>query len=94
MKALLAVNLTVKDATQFANYGKGVQPIMQAHGGKPQLRAINPEVLFGEHGHKVLVLFRFPNQDALRTFYNSDAYQKLIPTRTAGADVVFTGYDL
>ena len=24
----------------------------------------------------------------------AEAYQKLIPTRTAGADVVFTGYDL
>jgi uncharacterized protein (DUF1330 family) len=94
MGALLAVNITVKDATQFADYGKATQPIVQAHGGKLQLRAINPEVLFGEHRYKVLVLFRFPSQDTLRTFYASEAYQKLIPKRTAGADVVFTGYDL
>jgi uncharacterized protein (DUF1330 family) len=94
MGALLAVNILVKDATQFAEYGKATRPIMQAHGGTLQLRAINPEVLFGEHRYKMLVLFKFPGQDALRTFYNSEAYQRLIPVRTAGADVVFTGYDL
>lgn len=94
MGALLAVNLIVKDATQFAAYGKAARPIVQAHGGKLQLRAIHPEVLFGEQPYKMLVLFKFPTQDALRTFYKTEAYQKLIPTRTAGADVVFTGYDL
>ena len=94
MGALLAVNINVKDTTQFAEYGKAVRPIMQAHGGKPQWRAVNPEVLFGEHRYKMLALFKFPGQDALRTFYASEAYQKVIPTRNAGADVVFTGYDL
>jgi uncharacterized protein (DUF1330 family) len=94
MGALLAVNILVKNATQFAAYGKAVQPLVAAHGGKLQLQAINPEVLAGEHRHKVLALFKFPSQDALRGFYRSDAYQKLIPIRTAGADVVFTGYDL
>ena len=94
MGALLAVDLIVKDAPTFQRYGKASRPILQAHGGKLQLRAGNPEVLFGEKQHKMLVLFKFPTQDALQTFYNAAAYQKLIPTRTAGADVVFTGYDL
>lgn len=94
MGGLLAVDLLVKDAPTFQRYGKASRPILQAHGGKLQWQAINSEVLFGEKQHKVLVLFKFPTQDALRTFYNAEAYQKLVPTRTAGADVVFTGYDL
>jgi len=94
MRALLAVNIIVKDAAQFGNYAKGTQPIVQAHGGNLQARAINPEVLFGHHRYKTLVLFKFPSQETIRAFYNSEAYQKLIPTRTAGADVIFTGYDL
>jgi uncharacterized protein (DUF1330 family) len=94
MKGLLAVNIVVKDAAQFAEYGKATQPLIQAHGGKLRLRAINPEVLSGEHRYKMLVLFAFPSQAAVRAFYNSEAYQKLIPGRTAAADVVFTGYDL
>lgn len=94
MRALLAVNISVKDATQFAAYGKAVQPVLQAHGGTLRLRAINPEILFGTHRYKVLALFRFPSQEAIRTFYHAEAYQKLIPMRTAGADVMFTGYDL
>jgi uncharacterized protein (DUF1330 family) len=94
MRALLAVNLTVKDAARFGEYGDALRPILQAHGGKLLLRAINPEPLFGEQRHKTLVLFKFPDQRVLREFYNSEAYQKLIPVRTAGADVVFTGYDL
>lgn len=94
MRALLAVNLSIKDATRFNEYGEASRPVVQAHGGKLLLRAINPEVLFGEQRYKVLVLFKFPDQRTLRDFYNSEAYQKLIPLRTAGADVVFTGYDL
>lgn len=94
VKALLAVNILVKDAKQFAAYGNAAQPVVQAHGGELLLRAVNGEVLFGEHRHKMVVLFKFPSQGAVQTFYNSAAYQKLIPMRTAGADVVFTSYDL
>jgi uncharacterized protein (DUF1330 family) len=94
MRALLAVNITVKDAGRFGEYGEASRPIVEAHGGKLLLRAVNPEVLFGEQRHKMLVLFKFPDRRALRDFYASEAYQKLIPTRTAAADVVFTGYDL
>ena len=94
MRALLAVNFTVKDAARFGEYGEASRPIVQAHGGKLLLRAVNPDVLAGEQRHKVLVLFKFPELRAVREFYASEAYQKLIPLRTAGADVAFTGYDL
>jgi uncharacterized protein (DUF1330 family) len=94
MRALLAVKLTVKDAAQFGEYGKASQPIVQAHGGKLLVRAINPETLFGEQRHKVLVLFKFPDRRAVANFYNSEAYQKLIPLRSAAADAIFSGYDL
>ena len=93
-KALLAVNITVKQPPLFADYGKASRPIVQAHGGKLVLRAINPEVLFGENRYKMLVFFKFPSQDALRAFYSSDAYQKLIPMRGSAAETVSTGFDL
>jgi uncharacterized protein (DUF1330 family) len=94
MRGLLAVNLSVKDPARFGEYGEASRPMVQAHGGKLVLRATNPEVLAGEHRHKVLVLFKFPDQRALKAFYTSEAYQKLIPMRNAAADMVFTGYDL
>jgi uncharacterized protein (DUF1330 family) len=67
---------------------------VKANGGQLQLRASNPEVLFGENPYKLLVLFKFPSKETIQTFYNSEEYQKIVPLRTEGADVVFTSYDL
>jgi uncharacterized protein (DUF1330 family) len=94
MHSLLAVNILIKDKEKFDNYGKSAGSIVKANGGQLQLRASNPEVLFGENPYKVLVLFKFPDKETMKTFYHSKAYQKIIPLRTEGADVIMTSYDL
>jgi len=93
-KALLAVDVLVKDPARFGEYGQAAVPVVQTHGGTFRLRAVNPEVLFGAQRHKVLVLFGFPSQESIKAFYNSPAYQQIIPIRVAGADTVFVAYDL
>ena len=44
-------------------------------------------VLGGEHRHRDTVVIRFPSVEAVDAWYQSDAYQALIPLRLAAADV-------
>jgi len=91
---LLAVNITVKDAAKFDTYFSQGLPTLADAGGKLQFKGVNPEVLDGTNPHKVIALFRFENQAKISEWYNSDAYQELIPIRLEAADMVFTSYEV
>ena len=44
-------------------------------------------MLGGEHRHSDTVVIRFPNAAAIDGWYNSAAYQALIPLRLEAADL-------
>ena len=50
-------------------------------------------VLSGHHNHTDTVVIRFPDSDSVADWYNSAAYQKLIPLRTQAADVELISYE-
>ena len=87
MAAYLIVHGTVKDADKLAEYGGQAGPLLGAAGGELVTRAKVTDVLAGSHAHDLCLIFRFPDGDALRGWYNSDAYQALIPLRNDGADL-------
>lgn len=49
-------------------------------------------MLGGEHKHTDTVVIRFPNAESANGWYNSPAYQALIPLRLEAAEVDLISY--
>ncbi len=93
MSAFMIVHVTVKDQAKFQEYVAAAPATIAAFGGKFLMRGKVASVLEGEHGHQLAGVFTFPDQAAVTNWYNSPAYQALIPNRLEAADMVFIGLD-
>ena len=60
---------------------------MAPHGGKMVARGKVGKQLAGEVKHQIEAVFEFPSADAVDNWYESDAYQALIPNRDEAAYV-------
>lgn len=89
MAAFVIVHATPKNAEKMQQYGAGAGPTLAEFGGEFLGRGTN-EDLHGENGYAMSVLLSFPDADAARRWYNSDAYQALIPVRSEAMDCEFT----
>ncbi|MCO4757930.1 MAG: DUF1330 domain-containing protein [Oceanospirillaceae bacterium] len=85
-------HITVKDTDLFAEYRAQVPGTIVPWGGELVFRGAKYCVLSGEHDHHDTVVIRFPDQSSLDGWFNSEAYQALIPLRTQAADMVLVGY--
>ncbi len=93
MSAYLVGHIIVKDADKWAEYRRQVPSTLEPWGAEVVLRGSRAEVLAGEHHHTDTVVLRFPDRGAVRKWYDSSAYQALIPLREQAADVVLVSYD-
>ena len=93
MAAYLIGHMTVKDPVQWKIYTEGVAKSLAPFGAEVIFRGKRAAVLTGEHSHQNSVVIRFPDQLTLEQWYNSKAYQELIPIRDQAADVVLISYD-
>jgi uncharacterized protein (DUF1330 family) len=93
MSAYLIGHITVKDADKWAEYRRQVPATLDLWGGRLVFRGRRATVLAGEHNHTDTVVIEFADQSELRGWYDSPAYQGLIPLRTEAADMVLISYD-
>jgi uncharacterized protein (DUF1330 family) len=91
---ILAVSITVRDQEKFDSYFAQAQPTLAEYGAMLQFKGVKPEVLHGVNTYKVIALFRFESKEKIIEWYNSPAYQALIPLRLEAADMVFTAYEV
>jgi len=94
MSAYLIGHIKVKNETYWQTYLEGVSKSLLPYKAEVVFRGRLFRVLAGKHSHENTVVIRFPDQDTLQTWYNSEAYQALIPIRDKGADVVIVSYDV
>lgn len=86
-------HITVKNADKWAEYRSQVPGTLAPWGAELVFRGGNPGVLAGQHGHSDTVVIRFPDRAAVEAWYNSPAYQALIPLRSEAADLDLICYD-
>jgi len=87
MATLMSATVQVKDPEKLKVYVSQVGATMAPHGGKMVARGKVAKQLSGEVKHQIQAMFEFPSADAIDTWYESDAYQALIPNRDEAADV-------
>ncbi|MCG2645776.1 MULTISPECIES: DUF1330 domain-containing protein [Bradyrhizobium] len=74
MPAYFIVQNTIKDEAQYQKYVQAVVPFIASFGGKLAARRAKVEVLEGEHDQRPVVMFEFPDMEAIHAFWNSPDY--------------------
>jgi uncharacterized protein (DUF1330 family) len=90
MAAYALVNVQVTDSAGFLDYRELVPATIAAFGGRYLTRGGATEVLEGGWKPNRLVILEFPDVAALKAWYHSPEYQRLLELRkrTATADFV------
>lgn len=92
MAAYLIAHITVKDPAQWQTYVESVGETLQPYRAEVLFRGNHAQVLVGTHHHKAVAVLSFPDQETIRRWYDSQAYQSIVHTRNKAADVVFISY--
>jgi len=93
MSAYLVGHIHVKDSRKWDQYVAGVAESLRPFDSEIVFRGSKAEVLAGNHPFELAVVIRFADQDKLREWFHSEAYQKLIPLREKASEVVIVSYD-
>ncbi|HML10998.1 MAG TPA: DUF1330 domain-containing protein [Stellaceae bacterium] len=90
MTAYLIVDLDVHDPAGYQEYREGVGAFVAKHGGEYLVRGGEFEIVEGDWQPHRLVLFRFPNRQAIRDFFADPGYArfKAIRFKTATTNAV------
>jgi len=86
MSAYVVVDLDVMDPEPYAEYRRLAPPTMKPFGGRYLARGGEVTVLEGPWTPRRMVILEFPDADAARAWYASEAYQKIAPIRQATTD--------
>lgn len=84
----------IENREQLERYVAKALPTIQAGGGRVLAFDETPEVVEGEVAYPRTVILEFPDQDTFRAWYDSDAYQEILPLRlesTPGTLIVARG---
>jgi uncharacterized protein (DUF1330 family) len=93
MAAYLIVDLDVHDWDGFQEYREGVGVFIAKHGGEYLVRGGEFEVIEGDWQPNRLVLFRFPNRQAIRNFFADPGYAGLKDIRFKTAKTIAVAVD-
>jgi uncharacterized protein (DUF1330 family) len=87
MPAYFIVQATVKNEPQFQKYREVAIPFIAKFGGKVVARGAAVEVFEGEHDKRPVLMFEFPNMDAVHAFWNSPGFVPIKKMRDGAATV-------
>jgi len=85
MAAYFVVELDVTNAEAMQPYREAVPATLAQYGGKFLARGGATELVEGGPPPKRMVLLEFADTAALKRWYNSPEYQKILPNRLANS---------
>jgi uncharacterized protein (DUF1330 family) len=93
MTAYMIVDLDIHDAEGFQQYRSGVPAFIAKHGGEYLVRGGEFEVIEGDWKPHRLVLFRFPNREAIKNFFADPGYAALAELRKRTSRTIAVAVD-
>ena len=84
----------IEDREMLNEYVGKALPTVASSGGRVLAYDESPEIVEGKVNHPRTVILEFPSREAFRAWYDSDAYQALLPLRlqsTPGSLIVVNG---
>ena len=93
MPAYFIVDNEVTDPAGFEEYRKQVPGTVEKYGGKFLVRGGKFTALEGEMPFERIAVLEFPSRKAAEDWYNSPAYQKILPLRLNAMEAQFIVVD-
>lgn len=93
MAAYLIGQMSVKDPEAWKQYVGAVARSLEPFGAQLVFRGARGSNLAGDQPHDRAVVIRFADHATLLGWFQSPAYQALIPVRERAADMVLTSYE-
>lgn len=81
MTAYMIVDLHIEDPDAFETYRAEVPALIAKHGGEYVVRGGEHEIIEGDWRPGRLVMFRFPDRQAVRNFFDDPEYKPLLELR-------------
>ncbi len=75
----------IENSEMLNEYIGKALPTIQASGGRVLGFDESPDVVEGQVEHPRTVILEFPSREAFRAWYDSDAYQPILPLRLESA---------
>ncbi len=94
MTAFFVANVTVKNPEKMAEYAAAAARTFPDFGGEPLLKGKRMEDLAGSADHQMVAIVKFPDSDSLKSWYQSEEYQALIPLREEAADMTLVSHEV
>jgi uncharacterized protein (DUF1330 family) len=85
-KGYIISRVDVLNAEAYAHYAAAATPVIADHGGKPLARGGRSEALEGPARARNVVL-EFPDYDAAKAYFHSQAYQTARALREGAAQI-------
>ena len=85
MTAYFVIDLTVTDPKKLEEYERGVNALVEKHGGKFIVHGGEYDVIEGDWQPQRLVIAEYPSRQAIKDFYNDPDYAPFKEIRLAGS---------
>jgi len=86
MSAYFIANIRIKDDQLMKEYNQELGDMVMRWGGEYLAVDDSPIILEGEWPHTRLVLLRFPDQETIQKWYDSEEYQRVLKMRLDASD--------
>lgn len=93
MSAYMVSQIRVHDRQLFQTYLEKSKAIAGPLGAELVVSAQHDSVLNGDVAdHQLLVIARFPSKEAIETWFNSEAYNEIVPLREQASHQIMSIY--
>ncbi|WP_138518077.1 DUF1330 domain-containing protein [Limnobacter alexandrii] len=93
MGAYVVGQISIIDPLKWQQYRDKVPGTLVPWNAELVFRGVKAENLALQNAYNDIVVIRFPSLEAAHGWFQSDAYQALIPLREAAANVMLTSYE-
>lgn len=94
MTAFFIATASIKNPEKFQEYAQKAGPTFAPHHGELVLRGKHEGDLTGASEHHSVGIIKFPDQHSLHAWYQSDAYQSLVPLRDEASEMTISTYSV
>jgi uncharacterized protein (DUF1330 family) len=85
-KGYFFVEVEITDPAAYEAYRTAIPDIISAHGGRILVRGGDPRPLDGTVPQRRRIIVEFDSPEAVKAFYNADAYQAVLPIRLSASN--------
>lgn len=93
MSVYVIGQIRIMDHEKWVEYKNQVQATLEPYGARVLLRGGHIDAFVGTTDYPEVVAIEFDSHEAAKAWYLSPAYQRLVPIRENGAEIILHVYE-